>query len=362
MSLIEALDTGQGYLKAGFLGFQKSGKTWTSAILACGVKNHLKLDGPIVMFDTEGGSGYIAGLVQEKTGTRLAGKRSRSFDELLAVAHEAEHAGASVFIADSMTHVWRELCAAHLKGINEVRRSKGQGPRTRLEFQDWNPIKEKWARWTDWYLNSKMHVVICGRAGYEYDMEEREDGSGKDLVKTGIKMKTEGEFGFEPSLLIEMERVQLLGDKTTLVHRATVIGDRFGAMDAAQADNPDFSFFLPHVSRLTPGAHAPIDVAVKSDPGIGEDGDAEWGRERKARVILCEEIQGELLRAWPGQTAAEKKAKVEAIERAFGTRSWTAVESLNSETLRVGLETMREIVAAATTKGAPEAAAVGGEA
>ena len=40
--------------------------------------------------------------------------------------------------------------------------------------------------------------MIAGRAGYDYDYEQREDGTGKDLVKTGIKMKTEGEFGFEP--------------------------------------------------------------------------------------------------------------------------------------------------------------------
>jgi hypothetical protein len=47
---------------------------------------------------------------------------------------------------------------------------------------------------------------LCGRAGYEYDHEENEDG-GKDLIKIGTKMKAEGEFGFEPSLVIEMERL-----------------------------------------------------------------------------------------------------------------------------------------------------------
>lgn len=343
MSLLQTLGTGQGYLNAGFLGFPKSGKTYTSILLAIGVRKYLGLTGPIVMFDTEGGSEYVAPMVKRETGQDLIGVRSRSFDDMLRAGQEALEIGASVFIADSMTHVWRELCDAYLKGINEARKARGQGPRTRLEFQDWNPIKAKWAKWTDWYLNAPLHKIICGRAGYDYDFEEREDGTGKDLIKTGVKMKTEGEFGFEPSLLVEMERVQVLGDGTKLLHRATVIGDRFGVIDSKSENNPGFDFFLPHIQCLVPGAHAPIDTEVKTNLDLDADGDSQWNRERKARTIICEEIQGELLRKWPGQTAAEKTAKIEAIESAFGTRSWTAVESMDSTKLRAGLAALRQV-------------------
>jgi hypothetical protein len=38
--------------------------------------------------------------------------------------------------------------------------------------------------------------------------------------------------------------------------------------------------------------------------------------------------------AYPGQAAADKKAKADLIHMAFGTRSWTAVESLDSKRLR----------------------------
>jgi hypothetical protein len=44
-------------------------------------------------------------------------------------------------------------------------------------------------------------VIICGRAGYEYDYFEDDEGK-KQLEKTGIKMKAETEMGFEPSLLV----------------------------------------------------------------------------------------------------------------------------------------------------------------
>jgi hypothetical protein len=110
------------------------------------------------------------------------------------------------------------------------------------------------------------------------------------------------------------------------------------------------SFFKPHMDLLRAGAHAPVDANVKTDVPVDDDGNTEWQREKRERAILCEEIQGLLMKAWPGQTAAEKKAKAEAIESAFQTRSWTKVESLNSATLRDGIERIKSIVESAESK------------
>ena len=340
MSLLQAMGAGQGFLKAGFLGFPKSGKTWTAALLAIGTREKFGLGGPIAMFDTEGGSEYIAkSLVKPRTGAELVGLRSRALDDLIELTREAESGGISVLLVDSVTHVWRETCDAYLLQVNAARARANRAPQRRLEFQDWNPIKAKWSVWTDLYLNSKLHIVIAGRAGFEYDYEEREDGSGKDLVKTGVKMKTEGEFGFEPSLLVEMERVQRTDGKEIgkgFVHRATVIGDRFNAIDGKSQDDPDFSFFAPHVNCLTPGAHAPIATEAKSDFGIDPEGNAEFNRERQLRVILCEKIQAAITERWPGQSTADKQRKVAILKDAFGTTSWTEVET------RVSLAKLRE--------------------
>lgn len=358
MSLLQALGAGQGFLKAGFLGFPKSGKTWTATLLAIGVRNMLKLDGPIAMFDTEGGSEYIAPMVKEKTGKDLLGIRSRSLDDLLAVGREAESGGVSVLLADSMTHVWRELCDTYLRQTNEALRRANRSEKRRLEFQDWGPIKDKWARWTEFYLNSKLHIVICGRAGYEFDFEERADGSGKDLIKTGVKMKTESEFGFEPSLLVEMERVQSragTGPSSKLgkefAHRATVLGDRFDVIDGQSCDDPTFEFFKPHIERLTPGAYAPINTTAESDFGIVEEGMSDYDRERKLRVIACEKIQAAITQKWPGQTAADKKAKIDALKECFGTTSWTEVETrLGLRDLKDGLARIEAMTAAPAAK------------
>lgn len=343
MSLLQKLGMGQGYLKAGLLGFPKSGKTYTATLLAIGTRKFFGASAPIAFFDTEGGSEYVAEMIARGTGASPIGLRSRSFQDLMAVAKECEQGAASILLVDSITHVWRELCDAYLAQVNEQLARKSRPKRTRLEFQDWNQIKAAWAQWTDWYLNSKLHCVIVGRAGWEYEFEKNEDTGKKELIKSGIKMKVESEFGFEPSLLVEMDRQQIDdGGKTRLVHAATVLGDRFGVIDGRQCNDPTFDFFLPHVQKLKPGTHAPIDTAVKTDVGIDEDGDAAWHKERRDRAILCEEIQGELVNAHPGQTAPEKKAKIDLIWEFFKTRSWTQVENLDSRTLRAGLVRLRE--------------------
>lgn len=368
MSLLQTLGTGQGYLKAGFLGFQKSGKTYTATLLAIGTRAHFKLAGPIAMFDTEGGAEYVAKMVKRETGKDLVGIRSRSFDDLCTVAEECVAEGVSVLIADSMTHVWRELCDAYMKQINEqidrtnAKYSKRRPLRQRLEFQDWAHIKGVWARWTDFYTNSPLHIVICGRAGFEYDMQENDQGR-KELVKTGIKMKTEGEFGFEPSLLVEMDREQEPDGSGGFIlrRRATVLGDRFGVIDGSTTIDPTFEFFAPHVRELTAGALAAVDTRVKTDTGVGASED-EWTPEKKQRVILCEEIQGVMASQWPGQTKEEKKAKSDLLDRIFGTRSWTRVESMDSDDLRTGLAQIRASVAMDKPPGDPLAGVAAEEA
>jgi hypothetical protein len=343
MGLLQRLGTGQGYLKAGFLGFNKSGKSWTAALLACGSWKYFGKQGRIAIFDTEQGSEYLVPLIVKETGQEPLGIRARSFGDLMEVTSELQQ--GDIFMVDSITHPWRELCDAYLEQVNEARAKKKMPRRTRLEFQDWAPIKAKWATWTDWYLNSQVHVIICGRAGFEYENEVNDETGKRELQKVGIKMKTEGEFGFEPSLLVEMERDHQPGDLAKIVRRATVIGDRFGVIDGATCTNPTFAFFEPHLKMLKPGAHAPVAVDLKTDMQVDENGDAEFQRNRRERTILCEEITGTLTASYPSQTGADKLARQTLLDKAFQTFSWSKVESLDVEKLRRGLEQIRATLA-----------------
>lgn len=367
--LLQELGKGQGFVKAGFLGFQKSGKTWTAALLAAATRQVMSDRRPIAMYDTEGGSEYIRPMITKLTGQPLLGIKSRSFTDLLEVANEAK-SECSVLLVDSVTHIWRGLCDSYLAGINEQRKkaaaSKGWSfkPKTALEFQDWGPLKAKWAEWTDLYLNLPLHIIICGRAGFEYDKETNEETGKKELVKTGTKMKTEAEFGFEPSLLVEMqaEEVPDRDGGRQVVRTALVKGDRFNLIDGTErqfASHPGkpelelkavMDFFAPHLQSLTAGAHT--DIRMHADPmEVDESGDSAWAAEKRARTILSEEIQGELVSAIPGQSADDKKRKADLMQKVFGTRSWSAIESMDSGRLRDGLRQLKAVLG--TSPGAP---------
>lgn len=338
--------TGGGYVKAGFLGFAGSGKTHTAIDLAIGIRKHFKLAGPLAMYDTESGSDYWSERVKKATGHDLLVVKSRSLADLMTTAHEAQ-AGCSVLVVDSITHVWRELMAAYLKAKQDNQRNRGWKVSDELKFNDWGRIKNEWAQWPDWFLNSPLHVIVCGRAGWDYDMQEDESGKKSELIKTGIKMKVEGEFGFEPGLVVEMQRdfaVDRKGeitDERKVINRAVVLKDRWGLIDGKTCDDPTFRFFLPHVEKFDSTQHTATDTTVKTEFHLNDEGRDGWEIEKKAREIACEEIKG-LLTSWhPGEARDEKKAKVDIIERHLGTRSWTKVESMHSDRLLAALDAMK---------------------
>lgn len=342
MGLLQKLGSGQGWLKAGFLGFPKSGKTFTAITLAIGIAKIFNLK-EIAMLDTEGGSEYIADSVKNEIGSELVGLRTRSFDDLMVLTKEITENKIQVFVVDSVTHIWRELCESYLKQVNEIRKKRNLNPRTSLEFQDWNPIKTMWAKWTDWYLNSKCHVIICGRAGFEYDFHVNEETGKRELEKTGVKMKAESEFGFEPSLLIEMER-EFDMNTHKIMHKATILGDRFNVIDGQVFINPTFDSFKPHVDNLIPGATAEINTEIKTDFGINDNFEDKWKAEKKQCEILLEEIQGLVTKLYPSSGGEDKKGRLELFDKIFSTRSWIKIESLKKDDLTKGLENLKQLI------------------
>jgi hypothetical protein len=332
MALFKKAVKTSAYLKAGYLGFAGSGKTRTASDLAIGLalllqKRGLKCGG-ICFGDTETGSDYIEHRVQE-AGLEFSTAKTRAFVDLFTMVQEAE-ATQSILILDSVTHFWREFCETYQRRRN----------RSRLEFQDWNYLKQEWGRFTDQFINSSCHIIICGRAGFEYDNEKNEDGK-RELVKTGVKMKTEGEMGYEPSLLVFMERSEDI--KTHVVTRVGhVLKDRFDMLDGKAICNPEtrgpiFEQWLPHIERLNlGGAQMGVDTSRTSDELILEDGSNRYRYLQQQIAICLDEIKEEVAKMHPGAGAADKRAKADALEEAFGTRSWTKVESMKLDQLKIG--------------------------
>lgn len=333
MSLLKPAMNQTAYLKAGILGFAGSGKSYTASDMAIGLSKTLGDRKPVAFFDTETGSDYLIPKFQE-AGVELLVAKTRTFADLLTFMREAE-ASCSVAIIDSISHVWTELLEAYTA---KLRRRNG------LSFSDWGPIKQEWRGFTDVYLNSKMHVILCGRAGYEYDMETNEAGK-KELIKTGTKMKAETEMGYEPSLLLEMERVRAedrltTGKRSAWIHRCHVLKDRTDRMNGEAIDNPSYESFAPVISFLNIGGeHVGIDRSRSSEDLF----DSPEGRsERKRRVeVILDLIPDAVIRGGIGGTAAQaKKDQIEAMRACFGTSSWTAIKAMRLEDMEKGYKAL----------------------
>jgi len=345
VGLLKPIEAGSAYLKVGILGFAGSGKTHTATLLAIGTRARFNITGPIAFFDTENSTPYISARVEAETGKPLLAVKSRSLDDLKATVAECVKEGVSVLIVDSVTHVWREVCDTYLARLNASRKANRMQPLDRLEFQHWSALKspEMWGGWTDILLNSPLHIIVCGRAGYDYDFETDEKGR-KQLVKTGVKMKAEGEFGYEPSLVVEMTATQTMNGETVerIDHEALILKDRFDTINGQTFINPTFASFLPHVEKLRPDGSVGVDTSRKTEIVVDEAGNNEWHREKRQREIVMEEALAVLDVAGLGGTSNEARTmRPVVMTECFGTASKTALEGMRSEVLREGLAKLR---------------------
>lgn len=325
MALFRKAEVTSSYLKMGIMGFAGSGKTFTSTAISIGLTKLSGTGKPIFFLDTETGSDWIKPRV-EAAGLELFTAKTRAFRDLLEAVPEAER-NASLLLVDSLSHFWTELCDAYMRAKK----------RTRLQFEDWAFLKSEWRKFTDLFVNGAVHTIVCGRAGFEYDYSVDEDTGKKNLEKTGIKMKAEGEMGYEPSILLLMERRMDMETKVDH-HYAKVIKDRSGLLDGKEFRNPTFENFLPHIKCLNlGGAHMGVDTTRTSVEMIPVE-----ARDHRAlqRSIVLDEIQSLLVLHFPSTGAEDKKRKLEML-RNHWRASWTEMEKVMPlEQLRAGFDSL----------------------
>jgi hypothetical protein len=333
MSLLkEAVSNEQGSAKMAWFGPQGSGKTMSATQVAIGLSHHFHNSAPIAFFDTEKGSDF-ARPIADAEGVKLLRVKSRAFADLLETLKEAESQGACAFIVDSMTHVWTELMDAF------CRRKKIQ----RIEFQHWRELKAVWREWVDSMLNTRMHILIAGRAGKEYEYQENESGK-KELITTGTKFKAEGEFGYEPDVLVELWNEREEGSKrgSHLVHKGIVLKDRawglngkeFVWKDRAAYKKGDYQLvykcFEAYFKFLSIGGdHHAIDTDRTSDDMFGDNGDSSVYVRQRMRQACLEDWDATMELMFPGSTAAMKRNRAIVGEAITGVRSRTRLEQFD---------------------------------
>lgn len=321
-------------LKMGLTGMQGSGKTYTATLVAIGLvklMRELRMpegNKPIFFLDTEKGSDWIVPRVRE-AGIEINTAKTRAFTDLVAAFTEAE-AMASVLLIDSLTHFWNEFIAAYLR----VKK------RNRLQFEDFNYVKgpEGWQRFTDRYINSNVHTIFAGRAGWEYENEVNEDTGKREIYKSGIKMRAEGETGYEPDLFVLMERRMNMQTHVN-EHVAIVQKDRSTLLDGAEIANPTFESFLPHIRCLNiTGQQFAVDTSRTSDRSIPPDGQDK----KRQREIILDEIKSLLILHYPADTGKDRQRKIELLRSHFKA-AWTEIEKVMPLfDLRAGYETLHQ--------------------
>lgn len=327
MSMLQKAVNKMAYAKVGLYGTAGSGKTRTAAEIAIGICQYSKSTKPVAMFDTEPAASFIIPLFEKAGIEFLVYDQSRAFRDLMAFTEEAQDV-ASVIIVDSITHIWRDLQESYLARINDDRKRYNKRPLAALEFQHWGPIKRQWSEFTDIFLSSKVHMIVCGRAGNVYEYQEKDDGSGKkELITVGTKMATEKELGYEPSLLIEMEIQRDNGD---IINTAIVQKDRADRLNGKTIAFPNFEKLKPHFEALhIGGEHHGSMNQRDSREMFTESGEDNWGAELRRKEVALDEIKEEILRhLGHGMDAGTKAAKSQLLEDIAGTRSWAKLESM----------------------------------
>jgi hypothetical protein len=344
---LKEFGAGTAFFKGGLYGEAGSGKTFTATKFAVFIKRFFGLKGDIYFFDTETGVEYVNAYVKQETGRNIVGVKSRTLSDAVDFMSEIEKREPGVAIMDSVTHVTEEVERSFLDQLNIELARQGKSKRKKIEWQDRHGLNKIQSTFSDAFLNSRTHLIACGRQGNIWKREENEETGKVELNVTGTKMKA-ASLSYEPSLLAEMAREQTFIDGVQrIVRTMTVMKCRFNersGLDGKQFINPTGESILPHLQLLTPGADNTVDVSRQTKMDVNEDGDTGWAQERLNRTIACERIQAMFVKMIPGRGAAEQKAKAIALEQVYGTTSWTYIETkIQSNKLVEGLKALEEV-------------------
>lgn len=210
------------YFNAAFEGFAGTGKTYTMGDLVIGLHKEIGSKKPVVMFDTEQAAKYLQRPFAE-AGIQLMIRSSKTLADLIKTMDMCNKGYSDILIIDSISHVWEDTVEAFKKKYN----------RTSLQFQDWGVLKPLWkSQFSDRLVHDKYHILMSGRAGFEYENEINEQTGKREIYKSGVKMKVEGETAYEPDMLVLMERFEeILGKEKKIYRQATIIKDRSSLID-----------------------------------------------------------------------------------------------------------------------------------
>lgn len=181
-------------LRLAILGPSGAGKTYSAIKIAMG------LGGKIAMIDSERGSGELYAHLCEYDVCGLVPPFTP--EKYVEAIHEAERAGYSVIIIDSLSHAWSGTGGL----LEDVDKRKGQGN----DFTAWRTVTPRHNALVDAMLSSPCHIIGTMRTKQEHVLvdEVRNGKTVKVPKKVGLQpVQRDGlEYEFTVVLDIDLER------------------------------------------------------------------------------------------------------------------------------------------------------------
>lgn len=339
------------FFKCACRGLSGSGKSWFALNVSIGLWDRLGRKNPIFYLDTENALSYILPHY-EHLGIEIYELRSRSFRDLRQFWVEANGAKA-ITVIDSITHLNDDMVNTYM----EDKKKK------RLAVWDWNPLKKDWRKHVlEHITNDPIHLIVCGRLSDVFKPVEI-DGS-TVIAAVDSKMTAEKNTEYEPSLTVEMERFTLSEDEIreraraikeskpvkdllkAANYRLTIIKDRTNTLSGmyefepqqnrwVEPSNPIWQAISPHVEALKLGGEYKGMDTTRSSAGMFGKADESYSEAERQKTILLEEVEAELKTNF-GQSKEDKSGLIALLKEAFGTPSWTAIQSMDLAKIRAG--------------------------
>lgn len=333
-SFFTAIGNTKPYFKAAFEGEPGTGKSWSAALVAIGLHKKIGSKKPVVLIDTEKAAKFLVPLFEEH-GISAMVRETHSLADLVTAMKLCSEGYSDIMVIDSITHLWMDFQEAYKRKLN----------RQTFQIQDWMAIKSDWNRnFSIPLVQSPLHIIATGRVSDRMEQEVDEDGR-KEFTKTGVKMQAEKNAAYEFDVLVLMERHELITRaKREVWRQATVLKGRGNLLDGKVFKNPTYEDFAPAIEAVIKDPAAARFNPTDRDAGElirTEEDKRKWVLERKRWL---EEIEGYLVSIWPSTSAAEKKNKTDALEYAFQTRSWSAIETMRPDVLEDGYARIQEFV------------------
>lgn len=340
-------------LKAAFFGPGGSGKTLTAMLLAVGLSKEQHNSAPIAFVDPEGVEEFVAPVCAAE-GVPLVVLRGRTFVEMRDGLTEAEQIGCCAYVVDHYDGIFRELTEAQKVRLNLIGR--------KLPYQHREELIRVWDGWVRQFRTSPLACIFTGRLAWEWGDSETDDGE-VEKVKLGTKMRGDSDAGYEPNLLIEMERVEKFKRERVskkkqgeIEHVARILKDRRMVLNGRSFSWKDLNAYQAGDYQAVYKALAPhfAGPGERATPVLGDapprtsgdlflpvSGESAYGERQRRITIALEEVKASLDLMWPGQTDNMKACRTAAIEALFGTRSMSAVEHLTPEAVEYGVRILK---------------------